>query len=80
MSWVELRKIWTEINLPTGRTQPVAQQLTATVSAEIICRPADDLQPGLRLVSKRETYKIEAALPDNESSMLRLLCSSEPNP
>jgi SPP1 family predicted phage head-tail adaptor len=80
MAWVELRKVWAEITMPTGRTQVVAQQLTADVTAEIRCRPADELVAGLRLVHKGITYKIEAALLDNANSMLRLLCSNVTNP
>ncbi|WP_407733035.1 head-tail adaptor protein [Pseudomonas citronellolis] len=74
--WVELRKVWVEIALPTGRTTPVASQLQAVVSAEIRARPADDLIAGRRLVHKAVTYSIEASLLDNELSMLRLLCSN----
>lgn len=78
--WVELRKVWADISTPTGRTAPVAQQLTALVTAEIQVRPAADLVAGLRLVNSGVTYLIEAALPDNERSMLRLLCSKVTNP
>lgn len=73
--WVELRKVWVEITIPTGRTSTVASQLQATVTAEIHARPAVDLIAGHRLVHKK-TYSIEAALEDNASDMLRLLCSS----
>ncbi|WP_448678966.1 phage head closure protein [Pseudomonas nicosulfuronedens] len=73
--WVELRKVWVEITMPTGRTSTVASQLQATVTAEIRARPADDLIAGRRLVHKK-TYTIEATLEDNTSDMLRLLCSS----
>ena len=75
-AWVELRKIWADIATPTGRTAPVAQQLTALVTAEIRVRPAPDLVAGLRLVNSGMTYLVEAVLPDNERSMLRLLCSN----
>ncbi|KRW62339.1 head-tail adaptor protein [Pseudomonas sp. TTU2014-080ASC] len=78
--WVELRKVWVEITTPTGRVATVAYQIQAVVSAEIRARPANDLQAGRRLVYARKgvtaTYLIEAALPDNAHSMLRLLCSS----
>jgi SPP1 family predicted phage head-tail adaptor len=73
--WVELRKVRADITVPTGRTSPVAQQLTADVTAEIHVRHAADLVAGLRLVNAGTTYLIEAALSDNERSMLRLLCS-----
>ncbi len=79
MVWTGLRQIWAEITLPSGRTEVVAQQMTRVITAEIRCRPAADLVAGLRLVHKGITYTIEAALPDNVNSMLRLLCSSEPN-
>lgn len=76
--WTELRKVWAEITIPTGRTEVVAQQLQSVVTAEIRCRPAADLIAGRRLVHGGATYRIEAALPDNRNSMLRLLCSSVP--
>lgn len=78
--WLELRKVWAEITLPTGRTDVVAQQLQAVVTAELRTRPAADLIAGRRLVHGGATYRIEAALPDNRNSLLRLLCSSITNP
>lgn len=78
--WAEMRKVWTEITMPTGRTSVVAQQVTAVVTAEIRCRPAPDLVAGLRLVHGTATYKVEASLLDNDRTMLRLLCSNVPNP
>jgi len=51
-----------------GRLSP-ADQLTAA-----------DLIAGRRLVHGGATYRIEAALPDNRNSLLRLLCSSIPKP
>lgn len=78
--WADLRPVWAEITTPSGRVSTVAQQLTAVVSAEIRTRPASDLKPGRRLVSETETYAIEAALPSNDLSMVRLLCSSVSHP
>lgn len=78
--WQSLRLCWAEITLPTGRTEPVAQQLQATVTAEIRARYAADLQAGRRLVCGDITYQIEAALPDNRRTAVLLLCSSVPNP
>lgn len=83
-SWVELVKLWCEITMPTGRTAPVAEQLKAVVAAEIRIRPRADAVAGNRLVRTANgiatTYLIEAALPNNERDMLRLLCSNVPNP
>lgn len=82
--WAELGGLWSEITLPTGRVSPVAEQLTAVVTAEIRIRPRADAVAGNRLVHTAKgisvTYLIEAALPNNERDMLRLLCSSIPNP
>lgn len=74
--WVELRKVWVEITLPSGRLADVASQLQSAVTAEIRARPRGDLIAGRRLVHGGVTYAIEAALPDNKRSLLRLLCSS----
>lgn len=78
--WVELRQVWAEITIPTGRTEVVAQQLQAVVTAEIRTRPAADLVAGRRLVHGGVTYRIEAVLPATRNSLLRLLCSSIPQP
>lgn len=84
VTWVELGKLWADIALPTGRTAPVSEQLTAVVTAEIRIRPRADALAGNRLVETVKgvstTYLIEAALLNNERDMLRLLCSNVPNP
>ncbi|AKA81737.1 hypothetical protein VO64_1191 [Pseudomonas synxantha] len=58
--------------------------MKALVTAEIIVRPRADAVAGNRLVHTSNgidtTYLIEAALPNNERDMLRLLCSNVPNP
>lgn len=83
-AWVEAGKLWSEITMPTGRVSPVAEQLTAVVTAEIRIRPRADAVAGNRLVHTTKgistTYLIEAALLNNERDMLRLLCSNVPNP
>jgi head-tail adaptor len=84
VTWVEVGKLWAEITLPTGRTAPVAEKLTAVVTAEIRIRPRADAVAGNRLAETFKgtttTYLIEAALLNNERDMLRLLCSNVPNP
>lgn len=81
-TWVEVGELWAEVTTPTGRVSPVAEQLEAVVSAEIRIRPRTDIVAGWRLIEKRTgmTYKVEAPLLNNERDMLRLLCSSVPNP
>lgn len=79
-SWIELGKLWAEITTPTGRTQPVADQIEAVVSAEIRVRYRADIVAGMRIGHGSKTYKVEAPLPDNDQAMLRLLCSSVTNP
>lgn len=78
--WVEVGKLWTEITTPSGRVAAVASQLTALITAEIRTRPRASVVAGRRLVHGGVTYLIEAALPDNVNSMLRLLCSNVPKP
>ena len=78
--WTEIRRIWAEITIPSGRTSVVAQQVESMITVEIRVRPSPDLLSGVRLVNSGFTYLIEAALPDNERSMLRLLCSNVANP
>jgi SPP1 family predicted phage head-tail adaptor len=78
--WVSAGKIWAEITIPTGRVTPVAEQLQATVTAEIRMRHRADIVAGWRLTERGVTYQVEAVLPDNDRTMMRLLCSSVPNP
>jgi len=78
--WVDLPSFWAEITMPTGRVSTVAQQLTAVVTAEIRARPRDDMKPGQRILHRGTAYRIEAVLPDNERTMVRILCSSIPHP
>jgi len=77
-AWVEVGKVWAEITLPTGRTSNVANQVVGLVTAEIRIRYRSNVVEGLRIVFGTTTHLIEAALPDNEKSMLRLLCSIVP--
>lgn len=79
-TWLEVGQLWAEITLPTGRIEAVAEKLSRVVTAEIRVRPRGDLIAGCRLVEKGTTYLVEAALLDNERSMLRLLCSNVTNP
>ncbi|MBA1209375.1 phage head closure protein [Pseudomonas fulva] len=81
-SWVAIKPIWAEIQLPTGRVDPVANQIQNVVSAEIRVRFSRIYKNGMRLVhvSAGDTYLIEAVLPSNERDMLRLLCSNVINP
>jgi SPP1 family predicted phage head-tail adaptor len=81
-TWVEVGEVWAEVTTPTGRVSPVAEQLQAVISAEIRIRPHPDIVAGWRLTEKRTgmTYRVEAPLLNNERDMLRLLCSSVPNP
>ncbi|WP_136476995.1 phage head closure protein [Pseudomonas sp. DG56-2] len=73
-------ELWAEIRLPSGRVSPVAEQLEAVVTAEILTRPREDVCVGWRLTRRGATYKVEAVLTDNYGTMMRLLCSSVPNP
>ncbi len=81
-AWVQVGEVWAEVTMPTGRTAPVAEQVEAVISAEIRIRPREDIAAGWRVTEKRAgiTYKVEASLLNNERDMLRLLCSSVPNP
>lgn len=73
-------EMWGEVRTPSGRVTPVAEKLSAVVTAEIIGRPRTDIVAGARLTRRGITYQVEAVLPDNENTLMRLLCSSVPNP
>ncbi|HEN8732218.1 head-tail adaptor protein [Pseudomonas putida] len=72
--------MWGEVRTPSGRVNAVAEKLNAVVTAEIIGRPRVDIVAGSRLSRRGITYQVEAVLPDNENTLMRLLCSSVPNP
>lgn len=80
-TWASYGEVWVSIDTPTGRTAPVAQQLESTVTAELVMRPRKDLKAGHRIYYKvtDTTYVVEAVLPDNTNSMLRVLCSTIPD-
>lgn len=78
--WVDVGKVWAEITMPTGRVSAVAEQLQALITAEIRIRPRADVAAGWRLTSQGVTYEVRAPLIDNERTMMRLLCSTVPNP
>ncbi|WP_460155953.1 head-tail adaptor protein [Pseudomonas sp. S2_H10] len=80
VTWRDIGGVWAEVTLPSGRVEPVAERLDAKVTAELRARPRPSLIAGRRLSRSTVTYLIEAALPDNKSSMLRLLCSNVVNP
>jgi len=77
---VEVGKVWAEITLPTGRVSAVAEKLQAVVTAEIRIRPRADIEAGWRVAHSGITYQVQAPLIDNDRTMMRLLCSSVPNP
>lgn len=79
-TWLDAGKVWAEITMPTGRVSAVAEQLEAVISAEIRIRPKAEIIAGWRLSEGGVTYKVEAALLDNDRTMQRLLCSTVSNP
>lgn len=78
--WKELPGLWGELALPGGRLEALSERIDAVVTAEIRARPRSTVVAGRRLSHAGVTYLIEAVLPDNKRSMLRVLCSSVPNP
>ncbi len=79
-TWTEVRKVWAEVALPSGRLVAVAERMDAQVTAELLIRPTPEAVAGRRLVRAGVAYRIEAALIDNKNSLLRLLCSTVVNP
>jgi len=79
-TWTDVGGIWGEVAIPTGRILAIADQLKAVVTAEIRTRYRPNIVAGMRLMRGTNTYLIEAPLPDNNQSMLRLLCSTVANP
>ncbi|WP_080963511.1 head-tail adaptor protein [Pseudomonas putida] len=83
VTWLpaERPEMWGEIRTPSGRVSPIAEKLETVVTAEIISRPRADIVAGrCRLTRRGVTYEVQAVLPDNENTLMRLLCSSVANP
>ncbi|MCQ9422717.1 phage head closure protein [Pseudomonas sp. LJDD11] len=80
VTWVKVRDVWAHMTLPSGRLAAVAERIEAQVTAELLIRPTPEACAGRRLVRSGVTYEIQAALPDNTNSLLRLLCSTVANP
>ena len=74
--WVDLGKIWAEINIPSGRMYLAASQMQVQVSAEINIRYRKDVVAGQHLVHDGITYEIVAPLPTNQRDMLKLICKT----
>ena len=79
-TWSDISAVWADVSIPTGRIQAVSDQLQAVVTAEIQTRYRTTIVAGMRIVYGPKAYLIEAVLPDNKLTMLRLLCSNVINP
>jgi len=79
-TWTDISSVWADISIPTGRTEAVSDRLQAEVTAEIQTRYRATIVAGMRIVHGPRAYLIEAVLPDNKLTMLRLLCSNVINP
>ena len=74
--WIDLGKLWAEINIPSGRMYMAASQMQAQVSAEINIRYRKDVRAGQRLRHHATLYEIIAPLPSNQRDMLKLMCKT----
>ena len=74
--WIDLGKLWAEINIPSGRMYIAASQMQAQVSAEINIRYRKDVKAGQRLRHNTTLYEIIAPLPTNHRDMLKLMCKT----
>ena len=72
-TWLPVGKVWAEITMPTGRVEPVAEQLTATITAEIRVRPRSDFAAEWRLTERGVTYRGGRAAgqrPDHDAAVV----------
>ena len=76
--WQVLKPFWAEVSLPRGKTQPGAPQLQTQITAELIARPDNAFRVGHQVLCRGKTYRIDAVLPDNRNTLVRLLCSAVP--
>lgn len=68
---------WCSVIAPSGRSEVVAQQLTATITIEIRTRPNAIFQQGRTVTHGDNRYLIEAVLPTARPDEIRVLCSTE---
>lgn len=74
--WLEEGQTWAEIRPVSGRAWMAAAQEQREVTAEVVIRPRQGIESGMRIVKGEMLFLIEAALLDYSRCELKLMCKS----
>ncbi|UNM96294.1 phage head closure protein [Ignatzschineria rhizosphaerae] len=72
--WIDVGKLWAEIGSVSGKELIASGAELSSVSYKIIIRYRKDITAKHRLKYDDKIYNIEAVLPNNNRTMLTLLC------
>ncbi|MAO13712.1 phage head closure protein [Marinobacter sp.] len=72
--WADLATVWGSIDSVTGREFMAASAEQATTTHRITIYYRDDLKPDMRLFSAPVEYQIKAILPNNDRSLISIMC------
>lgn len=67
--WVEFRKLWASVEPLSAREFIAAQATQSKVTARIVARFRDDIDPTMRIRFRGKFYNIEGVLPDMRSGI-----------
>jgi SPP1 family predicted phage head-tail adaptor len=73
-SWQDLAKAWASIDTVSGNEFIAASGQNAQTTHRITMHYRGDLDPTMRIVSGGVNYKITALLPNNDRSILVVMC------
>lgn len=73
-TWVDIGKIWAEIGSVSGKELIASGAELSSVSYKIIIRYRKDVTAKHRIKYDGKIYNIAAVLPNNNRTMLTLLC------
>ncbi len=74
--WLDVGETWAEIRAVSGRTWMAAAQEQREVTAEVLIRPRQGVNTGMRMVKGETLFLIEATLPDYIRCELKLMCKT----
>ena len=74
--WLDVGQTWAEIRPVSGRAWMAAAQEQREVTAEVLIRPRQGIEAGMRVVKDDTFYLIEAALLDYTRCELKLMCKT----
>lgn len=74
--WQDVGETWAEIRPVSGRAWMAAAQEQREVTAEVVIRPRQGVEAGMRVAKGETLYLIEVALMDYNRCELKLMCKT----